>query len=204
MDSLENAYRLKRAGRFPDALLALGEAWLPPTARIAAEVLRAELLEGVGQHRQAMALATSLLRSRQLRPADHGACEYILGEILLEDGDVVGGMDHLQRSASRAQDASVRASLAARLKLMAGCRSVQALVQPRRFRRSAPTRNNLGDPRHCEATFVRRRNGGEARAVENARRHSAIARHILSSAPNIYLEAFCNNLDLPLAFCSAN
>ena len=35
--------------------------------------------------------------------------------------------------------------------------------------------------------------------LENARRHSAIARHILSSSPNIYLEAFCNNLDLAIS-----
>ena len=35
--------------------------------------------------------------------------------------------------------------------------------------------------------------------LENARKHSAIARHILSSSPNIYLEAFCNNIDLAIS-----
>jgi hypothetical protein len=35
--------------------------------------------------------------------------------------------------------------------------------------------------------------------LENARRHSAIARRILAASPNAYLEAFCSNLDLAIS-----
>jgi len=202
MESLENAYRLKRSGRFLDALLALGEASRPPVARIAAEVLRAELLEGVGQHRRAMALATALLRSRQLKAADQSACEYVLGEILLEDGDVVGGIDHLQRSASRAQNAKAFERVyAAQLKLMAvvsersGPSAAAALLAEVR---QLATR--LGDP-HVTAKlhlFVAEMEAKRG-LLENARRHSAIARHVLSTSPNTYLEAFCNNVDLAIS-----
>jgi DNA-binding NtrC family response regulator len=56
MESLQAAMALKRAGRFSDALRVLSES-KTVLARTAAEVLRADLLERVGEHAQARALA---------------------------------------------------------------------------------------------------------------------------------------------------
>jgi len=118
MESLDNAYRFKRAGRFSHALTALGDARATQASGRAADVLRVELLEAIGQHTNATLLARSLLRTKQLNSADKSACEFILGKILVDEGDVVAGMDHLQRSASLARDAKTLDRLfAAQLKL---------------------------------------------------------------------------------------
>jgi DNA-binding NtrC family response regulator/tetratricopeptide (TPR) repeat protein len=202
MEFLEDVNRLKQAGRFSDALVALGR--FTPTQGLArpAEVLRIELLEAIGQHRDATALAGSLLRVRQLQPTERSACEYILGKILVDEGNAVTGMDHLQRSASYAREAGAFDRLfSAQLKLLAvvsersGPGAAAALLADVR-----QLATKLGDP-HVTARLHLYIAETEAKRglLDNARRHSAIARRILSGCPNSFLEAFCSNLDLAIS-----
>jgi hypothetical protein len=60
-------YRFKRAGRFSDALAAFEGTKAAQTPGHAAEILRVELLEAIGQHRRATNLAASLLKTRHLQ-----------------------------------------------------------------------------------------------------------------------------------------
>src|SRR4051812_32885850 len=105
MEGPDNAYRLKGAGRFSAALEALDAASLPPTSHIATTLLRAELLETIGDHEQARAVAHRLLRSRKLCPADQSTCEYVLGSVLLDEGDLSGAITRFQSSLTHARNA---------------------------------------------------------------------------------------------------
>jgi transcriptional regulator with PAS, ATPase and Fis domain/tetratricopeptide (TPR) repeat protein len=201
MASLDEAYRLKGAGRFSDALVALAEAKATLATGHAPEVLRAELLEAIGQRTRAMTIAVSLLKSKQLRLVDKSACEFIVGKILVDEGDISEGMQHLQRSASCARDAKSDDRLfTAQLKLMSlvsersGPGAATAL-----FAEARHLAIKLGDP-HVTAQlhlFVAEMEAKRG-LLDNARRHSAIARRLLAASPNAYLEAFCSNLELAI------
>src|SRR5882762_11673187 len=201
MESLEKAYELARTGRVSEALRALEEAKIPQHARATADVLRAELLEGTGQHDLARSLAKMLLKSGRLPKSEHGRCESVLAKVLIDDGDIDGGIALFQRSASRAEEvSSVEGVFLARLELFnvlserLGPDAAAALLAD--VRRLATI---LGDPR-CTAKlhlFV-----GEMEAkrglLENARRHVAIAVRILKSSPQTYFEAFAENTNLAI------
>jgi transcriptional regulator with PAS, ATPase and Fis domain/tetratricopeptide (TPR) repeat protein len=165
----------------------------------APELLRAELLEAIGQHSRAMSIAASLLKGRDLKLVEKSACEFIVGKILVDEGDVSEGMEHLQRSASHARDAKADDRLfAAQLKLMAvvsersGPGAAVAL-----FAEARQLAIKLGDPHvtaqlHLYVAEMEAKRG----LLDNARRHSAIAKRLLAASPNAYLEAFCSNLEL--------
>ena len=202
MESLENAYRIKRAGRFSDALVALDQANNPPALHIASAVLRAELLEAIGQKESAKALATSLLQSRRLRPLDKSACEYVLGAILMDEGDVIRAMDHLQSAAEHAR--SVKAFdrvITPLLKLMLAVAersgpgaSASLLAEARQIA------TRLGDS-HVTAKlhlFVAEMEAKRG-LFTNARRHLRIAHRLLANSPNAFLDAFCSNLELAIS-----
>ncbi len=198
---LDEVYRFKRAGRFSDALAALDETKANPVTGHTAEVLRAELLEAIGQQSRAMAIAASLLRVRQLKTGEKSVCEFVVGKILVDEGNVSEGMEHLQRSASHAREAKADDRLfAAQLKLMSvisersGPGAAAAL-----FAEARHLAIKLGDPHvtaqlHLYVAEMEAKRG----LLENARRHSAIARRLLATSPNAYLEAFCGNLELAI------
>jgi hypothetical protein len=197
MESLGDAYRLKQAGRFSEALVALGGPNFAGNIRGGA-VLRAELLQGLGRHQEARAVANSLLKSRNLSPSDQSACEYVLGRILLDDGDVIGAMEHLQRSASRAQEASAfDRAFVAQLYLMAvmsdrsGPGAAAALLAKVRQLATKLDCPQVTAPLHLFVAEMEAKRG----LLNNARRHSAVAPHILNSSPSTYLEAFAENLE---------
>ena len=87
MVSIEPILRLVRVGRFGTALSALEEAKPPSQLRIVTDVLRAVLLEHVGEHREALVLTTSLLKSKHLTIRQRNECETVVGKILFDDGD---------------------------------------------------------------------------------------------------------------------
>src|SRR5436190_2538729 len=202
MEFLESAIVLKQAGRFAEALSVLSGVSLTNVKQTAAHVLRAELLEYVGQHSQARALATTLLKSNRLTKSQQSACEYVMGRILLDDGETDGAVAHLQRSASRAQEAADFERLqAAQLHLLvvvaerSGLGAATALLAEVR-----QLTTKLGDP-NITATlhlFVAEMEAKQG-LLENARRHTALARHLMGTFPNVYLEAFAENLELAIA-----
>jgi tetratricopeptide (TPR) repeat protein len=202
MESLQTAHLLKRAGRFSEALSALSQSGGAIINRTPVDILRAELLEHVGRHSDASSLVTKLLKSDRLSNSDRSVCERVLGNILLENGDIDGGLAHLQRSAARAQEAAdLEQVYAAQARILAvvsersGPGAVTALLAEVRL-----LATKLGDPHITAALhlFV-----GEMEAkrglLRNAGKHTRIARRILNTFPNLYLEALSENLELALA-----
>ena len=202
MESLQTANLLKRAGRFSEALVALSHAGGTSINRARIEILRVELFEYVGQHSDASSLVTKLLKSDRLSNSDRSVCERVLGNILVENGDIDGGLAHLQRSVARAQDAAdpenlytAQARILAVVSERSGPDAVTALLAEVR-----QLATKLGDPHITAALhlFV-----GEMEAkrglLRNAGKHTGIARRILKTSPNLYLEALSENLELALA-----
>jgi len=200
MESLEPVLRLTRLGRFGDALHALEEGKKPTAARDG-EILRAELLEQVGMLDEGLAVASTLQRSKQLTAPQRSRCEAVIGRILFEKGDTESGLSRLQRAALIADEArDLRALFYAKLPILgivsdrsgpAAGSSVLADV------RQLATK--LGDPEitarlHLFVAQTEAKRG----LLENAKRHTSVARRILRMSPNVYLEAFTGNLDLAI------
>jgi DNA-binding NtrC family response regulator/tetratricopeptide (TPR) repeat protein len=98
MSSLERATSLANVGLFLDALRILDVGSIGRENKTDADVLRADLLERTGNHRDAAKLIDAILKSRTLREIDRWSCYLTLGRIAAEEGrfDVAAG--HLQRS----------------------------------------------------------------------------------------------------------
>jgi len=195
MESLESARQLRDAGRYREALKALDAPGATQT-RTACAVLKAELLERLGQNSQAHRLAEAALQSKDLSAADRASCECVIGKALLEQGDVDSALGHLQRSASMAQHSNDSRQLCwsqLALLVLVADRSGPDAARPllADLRRTA---TKLGDPR---ATVALHLHVGELEAkrglFDNALRHIAIGRRLLQSAPNLWLEAFAEN-----------
>jgi transcriptional regulator with PAS, ATPase and Fis domain/tetratricopeptide (TPR) repeat protein len=201
MESVEQVLRLTRLGRFGEALRALDNL-KPVSVRAEHQVLRAQLLEQVGQYEPARMLAAALLRSKNLAPSHRSECEAVLGRVLFDEGNTERGLSHLQRAALIAQQAAdLRALFGAKLYLLiilsdrsgpAAGSSILADV------RQIATK--LGDPEitarlHLFVAQAEAKRG----LLENAKRHTSLASRILKTAPNAFLEAFTGNLDLAVA-----
>ncbi len=195
MESLDSARQLRDAGRYREALKALDAPGATQT-RTACAVLKAELLECLGQNSQAHRLAEAALQSKDLSVADRASCECVIGKALLEQGDVDSALEHLQRSASMAHHSNDSRQLCwsqLALLVLVADRSGPDAARPllADLRRTA---TKLGDPR---ATVALHLHVGELEAkrglFDNALRHIAIGRRLLQSAPNLWLEAFAEN-----------
>ena len=201
MESLEHVVALTRLGRFGDALQALEETKAVERGR-EFDVLQADLLERVGHAEQAWTLASALLKSKRLTESLRSKCEVIVGRILLDEGETEEGLAHLQRSALLAQQATdLHALFRAKLN--------QLLVMSDRFGPTAGSSvladarqiaTKLGDPTvtaqlHLFVAETEAKRG----LLENAKRHTSLARRILLTCPNTYLEAFIGNLELAIA-----
>ena len=81
MDSLQSARQLADSGRFTDALEVLRQGPIGSDARLAADVLLADLSERVGRIGQSRAMLATLLRSRDLSDSQRSVCEYVLSRI---------------------------------------------------------------------------------------------------------------------------
>jgi len=202
MEALEHVLRLARTGRYGDSLRAFDETKPRPFARPAAEILRAQLLEFVGQSEPALSSAISLLRLKHLTPPQRSQCETVVGKILFDEGDADSGLDHLQRAALSAQQGGdLHALFSAKLFTLimlsdrfgpAAASSVLAEL------RQLATK--LGDPEvtarlHLFVAQAEAKRG----LLDNARRHTSMARRILKTSSNVYLSAFTANQDLALA-----
>ncbi|MGH7485206.1 MAG: tetratricopeptide repeat protein, partial [bacterium] len=199
MEILDPILRLTRLGRFGDALRAFDEVKANISLRPSFEVLRAHVLEQVGHAGPALALATTLLKSKHLTNAQKGECEFIVGKILFEEGDAEMGLGHLQRAALAAlQTTDLHALFGAKLFAFvilsersgpaAGASAIADLRQ---------IATKLGDPEvtarlHLFVAQAEAKRG----LLENATRHTALARGILKASQNVYLAAFVANLDL--------
>ena len=196
MESVEQVLRLTRLGRFGEALRALDSS-KPVSARAEYAVLRAQILEQVGQYGPARMLATTLLKSKSLAPSHRSDCEAVLGRVLFDEGNTERGLSHLHRAALVAQQAAdLRALFGAKLYLLtilsdrsgpAAGSSILADV------RQIATR--LGDPEitarlHLFVAQAEAKRG----LLENAKRHTSLASRILKTSPNAFLVDRTNEL----------
>jgi tetratricopeptide (TPR) repeat protein len=125
----------------------------------------------------------------------------VTGRILFEKGDTEAGLSRLQRAALIAEEArDLRGLFYAKLPILgivsdrsgpaAGSSVLADLRQ---------LATKLGDPEitarlHLFVAQMEAKRG----LLENAKRHTLVARRILHVSPNVYLEAFTGNLDLAI------
>jgi DNA-binding NtrC family response regulator/tetratricopeptide (TPR) repeat protein len=198
--SLSTARELAAAGRFAEALRMLegvGHAHRRP-----ADVLRGELLVMTGRQGPARTLVESLLKSRELASSERSACEFALGRLDWEAGDSDSAIHHLQRSIRFAKEAGDLERLCwsqLRLALIIADRSGPDAAAPlvSELRSNA---TKLGDRRVVAAVHIFI---GEMEAkrglLQGARRHIRIGREMLSTAPNLWLEALVDNVQLGIS-----
>ena len=105
MGALETVTQLNDAGRFIEALKALNELTATSASGSAREVLHAELLERVGRFSQARIILQTLMKRKDLDPAERSSCELVLGKIEWEEGLTESAIEHLQRSVQLASEA---------------------------------------------------------------------------------------------------
>ena len=88
MADLHAVRLLREAGRFAEALKALDGLRIAREERVAADVLRADLLERTGRLGSSGTLVRALLHGPHLSPADRSACELVLARLAWADGDI--------------------------------------------------------------------------------------------------------------------
>ena len=102
MDAVQEAKRFAGAGEFANALKALNAGGTDRSHRSESEVLRAELLERLGEHSASRAVAEQLLRTRKLTAGERSACTLILARAEAVEGHFDSAIAHLQRAVTLA------------------------------------------------------------------------------------------------------
>jgi DNA-binding NtrC family response regulator/tetratricopeptide (TPR) repeat protein len=202
VQTLESIAFLIRTGRFGDALVAFETVRPGSYPRPAGEVLRAEVLEQVGNSEGALALARTLLTTKSLTSSQRIQCEAIVGKILFEEGDAERGLTHLQRGVLDAPETTdLHAIFGAKLFIFvilserSGPAAGESVLTSLR-----QIATKLGDPEvtarlHLFVAQAEAKRG----LLGNATRHTALARTILKASTNVYLAAFVANLELAIA-----
>src|SRR2546427_3544830 len=202
MDLLGSAGQLAREGKFSEALTRLDGQHFDAERRTAAELLRAELLEHLGEHQKARSILQRFLRTRELTDSERSLCYYISGRLLAEQNLYESAVEHLQKSAVLAlRIKDYERAAWAQYKLLAivadtsGWDSVAPLV--------TELRNNAarsGNPQLMAAVHL---SLAEAEAkighVAQARRHIVLATDVLSGSPNVWLQAIQEHIDANVA-----
>ena len=192
MSSLAEIEELNTAGRFADALRHLEVREYQGDDRLAADALRADLLEQVGRLGQARAAAEALLRVKRLGPGIRSRCEYVLARIDREDGRFESAIVRLQRTIDAAVEADdLEAVCWAQLRLLVTLsESGRSEAVPPLL---AEVRSNTLRLGHRQVTaalhiFV---GGMEARRglTGSALRHTRVGVSLLAESPNAWLEA---------------
>ena len=156
----------------------------------------------VGKDDQAAELATSLLKSKQLTAPGKSECERILAKRLIDEGDTEGGIAGLHRAALVAQQScnhlalfNAKVQLLTILSDQSGPAAASSILAEAR-----QIATKLGDPQvtarlHIHVAETEAKRG----LLQNAKRHTLLARRILTTAPNAHLEACTSNLDMAIA-----
>ena len=105
MTVMREVKRLVHAGELSKAYQALQSATTNRQDHSEAEVLRAELLERLGECDRAKTLAEKLTRSSGLTPGQLSACNVVLGLVDNANGDFDSAVTRMQRAVGIAQAA---------------------------------------------------------------------------------------------------
>ena len=206
MNAVQEAKRFVGAGQFLDALKALDAGQIERPDRTESEVLRAELLERIGQHAISRERAEDLLRSRKLTAGERSACNLILARADTVDGRFDSAIAHLQRAVSVAQTSGdyERACWAQLrlLVLLSEHSGPDAVVPLLAELRTNATRT--GNPVIVAALHVFVAQVEAKRSlISSARRHLRIALGILQRSPNAWLEAMAKQIETAIAIMRA-
>jgi DNA-binding NtrC family response regulator/tetratricopeptide (TPR) repeat protein len=201
MDRVEKANALKNEGRYAEALRQL-DAIEASTAAIAVQILKAELLELVGNHQNSRNVATKLLKSTRLTPSQRALCETVIARIRLENGEVDDALQGFQRAMSLTTTASdlkqlcwIQGKLLGILADLSGPEAATPLISD--LRRNI---TKLGDA-HTTAQahlFVAEMEGRQGH-LEAAKRHVLLGKDLLRDSPNSWLSAFAENVLLAVS-----
>ena len=157
----------------------------------AADILKVDLLAQIGRYGHARVLANTLLRGKALSLAHRSACEFVLARVDKEDGDLESSVARLQKASNFALQAQdLERACWSQLRLLlelseSSPEAVSALLSEIR----SNTRK-LGSPQLTAALhiFV-----GEVDAKRGlfrmADRHTQLGLQLLSTAPNLWLQA---------------
>jgi tetratricopeptide (TPR) repeat protein len=189
---------LQRQGRYWEALKGLEHGFSKNASESTdAQITRAELLEILGDHRQAQGMSERLRHSPRITPAQLASCENILGRVLIEDGRTDEGTAHLQRAAAlSAKGGNLRQLCWIQSKLLAvvsdrsGPEAATPLLSD--LRRST---TKLGDP---ETTAQLHMFVGEMEArrglLNSAVRHVRLGQQLIAGISNLWLEGLAENI----------
>ena len=202
MALIEQVRRLTQRGLFSEALAVLEPVSFRSPDRKHADMLRTYLLLMVGRVDEALVQAKRLLEGPKATSGEQGISEWVIAQVLLEDGSTETAIDHFQRSSRHARDASdPKADIRAKLDLFSmlserhGADAAAPLLAEIR-----PLVAKNGDA-HDFATLHLRVAEAEAKrgAIESALPHLDTARRFLRDVPNAYLEAFIANFELAIS-----
>jgi hydrogenase-4 transcriptional activator len=207
MDRFEQARSLLDSGQYREALEALGGLDNVVHARSLHAALRADLLERVGRLDDALRVAQTALRGREISLSDRSSCESIIGRVLIEQSETISATEHLRKSTSLARQSKDSCQLFWSLLyqvMLVGQQSGPDAARPIVAElRSLATK--LGDRRITAALhiFV-----GELEAkrglFENASHHLAIGTRLLRAAHDCWLEAFAENVLLAIGILKSD
>jgi len=202
MSPLQEATQLALAGRFKDALGVLETIPAGNSERVAAAILRADVLVSLGKHREARQQTETLLTSKTLTPSQHSSCDRVLAQIEIDFGRFDSAVAHLQRSIKAALAGGDHSSAClSQMKLLtvlsdhSGPEAVVPLLAELRVNTM-----RAGDPRvtanvHLHVAQMEAKRG----LIGNARRHLRLALRLLDRLQSPGLEARAANIEVALA-----
>jgi transcriptional regulator with PAS, ATPase and Fis domain/tetratricopeptide (TPR) repeat protein len=207
MDAVKEAKRFVGAGEFTNALKALNAGEIDRSRRSESEVLRAELLERLGEHSASRAFAEQLLRSRKLTAGERSACTLILARADAVEGHFDSAIAHLQRAVTLATSTGdyERACWAQlRLLVLLSERSGSDAIVPLLAELRANA-GRTGNPAIMAALHVFVGQTEAKRGLtSNANRHLRIAASLLHESPNAWLDATVKQIQTAIAIIRAD
>ncbi|MES1255535.1 MAG: sigma-54 dependent transcriptional regulator [Acidobacteriota bacterium] len=194
---MDEAKALRDAGRFREALAILRDTASIGVVRRSTDVLRAELLERLGQYEKSSALAESLLRGKGLSPSERSSCELVLARVNIEHGHSAIATAQLQRAVTLALEGNDQERACwAQLRLLlvlsdrSGPDSIASMLAELRSRVMNTGNSGIVAALHIHVSETEAKRG----LLRNARRHLEMGRRGLASSGNRWLEALVENV----------
>src|SRR6266850_876069 len=159
-------------------------------------VLRIEILERIGRHGEARALAEQLLRRNELATADKSTCEFVLGKIKLDEGNVGSAIGSFQRAETLASESGNNRLLCWRQlwlwHFLANQSAPEATAA--RFAQLRSRIMRMGDPRLTAASYIfLGMFEGKRGLYQRAEMHSRLGQRMLENATNVWLDGIAEN-----------
>ena len=201
MTHLETSKENFEIGRFRAALTALNEHRGLGDG-IDTAVLRIEILERIGRNGEARALAEQLLKRNVLTAADRSTCEFVLGKVKLNEGNVSSAIESFQRAETLASESGNRRLLCWRQlwlwHFLANQSAPEATAA--RFSQLRSRIVEIGDARLTAASYIfLGMFEGKRGLCQKAEQHTRLGQRLLDTAPPVWLDAIGENTHVGVA-----